>query len=136
MDTAALLSVAASLEKAVELLRSIAQSARHSHYLNNTPLSLPPSQQGPQQVVIALFDYTSIGLEPWRARGFEVHAYDLRHPPGHTTTAAVLLAAGAAVNQAMNDGATALFIASLQGHADTASVLLAAGAATTTATAA
>ena len=36
---------------------------------------------------VSLFDYTTIVLRPWLARGYECHAYDLRHPPGHTTTA-------------------------------------------------
>ena len=38
-------------------------------------------------VVIALFDYTLLSLEPWKARGYEVHAYDDRHPEGHLVTA-------------------------------------------------
>eukprot|EP00966_Prymnesium_polylepis_P055742 1289406-Prymnesium_polylepis.1 len=88
MDTAALLSLAASLENAVELLRSIAKLTNRGTCLHSNSLSLPSPSQAPQRVVVALFDYTCIGLEPWRARGYEVHAYDVRHPPGDTTTAA------------------------------------------------
>ena len=94
-DAAALLSVAASLENAAELLRNIVQPASPSSLPNSAPtssptplLSLPLPPHDSQRVVIALFDYTCIGLEPWRTRGFEVHAYDRRHPPGHTITAA------------------------------------------------
>jgi hypothetical protein len=42
------------------------------------------------QHVISLFDYTTLALQPWKRRGYEVHAYDLRHPPGHTITASGL----------------------------------------------
>ena len=38
-------------------------------------------------VVISLFDYTCLSLAPWQARGYEVHAYDRRHPKGHVVTA-------------------------------------------------
>ena len=32
------------------------------------------------QVVVALFDFTCLGLEPWAKRGYECHAFDIRHP--------------------------------------------------------
>ena len=83
-DSAALVSVAASLENALELLRGVI----HAHAPDNTPAPTTAAVAPAQRVVVSLFDYTCIGLEPWRARGFEVHAYDRRHPPGHTTTAA------------------------------------------------
>ena len=89
-DSAVLVSVAASLENAAGLLRSIVRPP--STGPDDTPAtiisSLPLPQDSAPRVVIALFDYTCIGLEPWRTRGFEVHAYDRRHPPGHTITAA------------------------------------------------
>ena len=88
-DTAALLSVVSSLENAVGLLRSVLQPSNDSTRTVSTPTSdLVPLPSRDSRVVIALFDYTCIGLEPWRTRGFEVHAYDCRHPPGRTTTAA------------------------------------------------
>jgi len=43
--------------------------------------------EGTPRVVIALFDYTTLGLKPWQRRGFECHAYDVRHPKGETVTA-------------------------------------------------
>ena len=46
-----------------------------------------PSRQHQPVVVVSLFDYTCLGLEPWKERGFEVHAYDRRHPKGHRVTA-------------------------------------------------
>ena len=70
-DAAALLSVAASLENAAELLRNIVQPASPSSLPNSAPtssptplLSLPLPPHDSQRVVIALFDYTCIGLEP------------------------------------------------------------------------
>ena len=44
-------------------------------------------RQSQPEVVVSLFDYTCLGLEPWKKRGFEVHAYDRRHPEGHHVTA-------------------------------------------------
>ena len=85
-DAAALLSVASSLENAAGLLRSVLQPSNDQPAPAPTPASLPLPLC--KRVVVSLFDYTCIGLEPWRTRGFEVHAYDIRHPPGHTTTAA------------------------------------------------
>ena len=33
------------------------------------------------RVVLALFDYTTLGLEPWRRRGYECHVRAQRHHP-------------------------------------------------------
>ena len=46
-----------------------------------------PTVQPQPAVVVSLFDYTCLGLVPWKERGFEVHAYDRRHPKGHRVTA-------------------------------------------------
>ena len=45
------------------------------------------SKPSSKPVVISLFDYTCLSLAPWQARGYEVHAYDRRHPAGHIVTA-------------------------------------------------
>lgn len=37
-------------------------------------------------IVISLFDRNLLGSRPWRDRGYECHAYDGSHPPGHTVT--------------------------------------------------
>ena len=47
----------------------------------------PVGRQPQPAVIVSLFDYTCLGLEPWKKRGFEVHAYDRRHPEGHHVTA-------------------------------------------------
>ena len=103
---AALEAVIAALEAATEALHKLRGDASSDR--SSTGLALrPPSPASPAtpasphaaiahaaaplvtlpRVVLALFDYTTLGLEPWRRRGYECHAYDLRHPKGHTVTA-------------------------------------------------
>jgi hypothetical protein len=100
----ALLTVASALEAAVAVLRrarvppAVAVAA--------------PSDERPR-VAIALFDYTCLGLEPWRKRGYEVHAYDWRHPPGHTVTARGVHLHGVDLN---DDAALAGVAAEHAGH--------------------
>ena len=84
-------AAAKHLSKAAKLLRQVSAVDSGSDDADPNrqpprPAPVPkPSGNGP--VVVSLFDYTCIGLEPWKARGFEVHAYDRRHPPGHSVTA-------------------------------------------------
>ena len=56
--------MAASLENALELLRGVI----HAHAPDNTPAPTTAAVAPAQRVVVSLFDYTCIGLEPWRAR--------------------------------------------------------------------
>ena len=48
--------------------------------------TLPNS--GTPRVVLALFDYTTLGLEPWRRRGYECHVCTIapQHAPLYTDT--------------------------------------------------
>lgn len=99
-EQAALLKAAASLESAAAALReAVALTARGQ--------TLAAAEQGVDvvavaddaatgearvdaegaQVVVGLFDFTCLGLEPWAKRGYECHAFDIRHPTGNTQTA-------------------------------------------------
>lgn len=69
----------AALEAALAALDAL-EAARDTSDKNDAP---PPPSKG---VVVALFDYTTLALQPWLRRGYECHAYDARHPPGRTRT--------------------------------------------------
>ena len=84
--------------KEFHLLRLIARAGnkatqklylRRQRIITKAQLQIPRlvCRQHQPAVVVSLFDYTCLGLEPWKERGFEVHAYDRRHPKGHHVTA-------------------------------------------------
>ena len=71
------------LAKAAKLLRKVI-AVEASPTADEPTIVTAPTRPS---VVISLFDYTCLSLAPWKARGFEVHAYDRRHPDGYTVTA-------------------------------------------------
>ena len=77
------------IKRAIKALEAAAKALRR---LEGKPIkSKANGDEAPEgearPVVLALFDYTALGLEPWRQRGYECHAYDIKHPAGDTVTA-------------------------------------------------
>lgn len=86
MDTTRTNAIAAALEAAASAFRLPTKIApciepqltlQQQETTGSDPLA---------RVVLSFFDYSTLGLAPWNARGYECHAYDLRHPTGHTVT--------------------------------------------------
>ena len=71
----------AALTAALEALEALT-TCETTEEAEAAPAVRPPQRN----VVVSLFDYTTLALQPWLRRGYECHAYDLRHPPGRSRT--------------------------------------------------
>ena len=80
-------NAAKHLSKAAKLLRQATAAEDTAEGEGGADADGAPSSAKRNSVVVSLFDYTCLGLVAWKSRGFEVHAYDRRHPAGHTVTA-------------------------------------------------
>lgn len=76
-----------SIKSAIQALEDAATALRH---LEGAIEPSKARQGDAPPVVISLFDYTGLGLDPWRERGYECHAYDIKHPAGDTVIASGL----------------------------------------------
>ena len=86
MEPSQATAIAVALEAAASALRQPTAIAKACIATQLTVQQETINSDALARVVLSFFDYSTLGLEPWDKRGYECHAYDIRHPTGHTVT--------------------------------------------------